>query len=102
MTAVGTWLRDCRKERALSQDALGRMVGLDPSAISRIESHQRELTFAEAVAFAQIFDSAPPPFVFVNHEMYERGYRDGVERMSQRIAAFARHTANDLQAAMSA
>jgi len=98
MTAVGTWLRDCRKERAWSQDALGRMVGLDPSAISRIELHQRELTFSEAVAFAQLFECAPPPFVFVNHEMYERGYRDGVQRLSQRLAAFARHAANDLQA----
>ena len=98
MTAVGTWLRDCRKERAWSQDALGRMVGLDPSAISRIELHQRELTFSEAVAFSQIFDSAPPPFALPDEEMYERGYHDGMQRLSQRLAAFARHAANDLQA----
>lgn len=46
------WVRDLRDQQGLSQAALGSEVGLDPTAITRIERGQRSVRLNEAVAIA--------------------------------------------------
>lgn len=42
MEVIGAKIREARVVRGISQDVLGRAVGLDCSAISRIENGKRE------------------------------------------------------------
>jgi transcriptional regulator with XRE-family HTH domain len=46
------WLRQLRQERGLSQVALAEMVGLDPTALTKIEKGNRSIRLNEAEALA--------------------------------------------------
>lgn len=50
---VGERLAQLRAERSVSQRGLADAVGLDPSALSRIESGERGLAVGELVAAAE-------------------------------------------------
>lgn len=47
---LGNWLRRTRRARGLTQDAIGRAVGLDQPQISRIETGDRAATAEEFLA----------------------------------------------------
>ena len=53
---VGARIRELREERGISQRKLAVSVGLDPAAMSRIESAERGLSTGELVAAAQALD----------------------------------------------
>jgi ribosome-binding protein aMBF1 (putative translation factor) len=52
-TRIGTTIAGLREQRRWSQRALAKVVGLDQSAVSRIEAGKRRLAAGELEAFAQ-------------------------------------------------
>ena len=50
---IGSHIRDCRKEKEISQFGLGKAVGIDQTLISRIERNKRKVTADELPKFAQ-------------------------------------------------
>src|SRR5262249_2605241 len=52
---VGRRIDELRGERGVSQRRTAGAIGVDPSALSRIESGQRGLAVAELVAISQFF-----------------------------------------------
>lgn len=80
---VGSRIRALRKERGLSRDELGELVGLDREAIGRIERGERmnfdnlePIAVAVAVEVADLFsfDTAPPPPYPLSKEALQIGY----------------------------
>jgi len=53
--AFGRWLRTFREKRGQSLRAVGAAVGMDPSALSRIEHAARLPTAEQALVLAQHF-----------------------------------------------
>jgi transcriptional regulator with XRE-family HTH domain len=53
---VGARVRQLRQSRQWSQSHVERMAGLTLTALSRIESNKRPLTFAQAMRLAEIFE----------------------------------------------
>lgn len=51
---IGERVREARRLLRLSQDELGRLLGLDQSAVSRIETGKQELTLHHAVKAAPL------------------------------------------------
>jgi transcriptional regulator with XRE-family HTH domain len=51
--AFAEWVRDLRAERGLSQSALAAKVGLDPTAITRLERGTRSIRLNEAALIAR-------------------------------------------------
>lgn len=49
-------LQQLRRERKLSQEALGRLVSMSPSMICRFERGRRDIPTTKAKAIADIFD----------------------------------------------
>lgn len=49
-------VRHERRRRKLSQRALGEHLGIDGSAVARMEKGQRGVSFGEAVALANLLD----------------------------------------------
>lgn len=50
---LGQRIADLRSQRGVSQRRLAEVLGLDPSALSRIESGERGLAVSELVALAE-------------------------------------------------
>lgn len=57
--ALGAVIRFEREGNGWDQEAFARLVGLHPSAISRIESGRRAVTFDELVTFSRVFGVLP-------------------------------------------
>lgn len=53
---VARRVRELREERGMSQRSLAGCVGLDPAAMSRVESNERGLSTGELVAIAQALE----------------------------------------------
>jgi len=58
-TRMGTTIAGLREQRGWSQRALAKVVGLDQSAVSRIEAGKRPVAAGELEAFAQALDVPP-------------------------------------------
>ncbi len=54
--AIGSRIRDARELLEMSQDDLARLVALPRTALSAIENGKRQVTTAELLAFARVFD----------------------------------------------
>jgi transcriptional regulator with XRE-family HTH domain len=52
--AVGEQVRDYRIARGLTQGELAARTGIPPTAVSRIETNDRKMTFEEAVRVAGV------------------------------------------------
>ena len=53
---VAARVRELREERGMSQRSLAGRVGLDPAAMSRVESNDRGLSTGDLVAIAQALE----------------------------------------------
>src|SRR5450759_2874504 len=68
-TRIGTTIAALREQRGWSQRALAKVVGLDQSAVSRIEAGKRRVAVGELEAVAQalgvppaaLLESSPTP-----------------------------------------
>lgn len=50
---IGNHIHDIRLNRKISQQELGRLVGLDQTSISRVEKNKRKVTVDELMKFAR-------------------------------------------------
>lgn len=57
--ALGEVIRAARKQRGLSQEALGLEAGLDRTYISSVERGHRNISFDNLVKIAQTLDVKP-------------------------------------------
>lgn len=55
----GRWVAERRKAADLTQTSLGAAIGLDPSAITRMESGERKTSLDEVAALIRIFGVVP-------------------------------------------
>lgn len=55
----GSWLKQCRQERGLTQDALSEHVGCASQTIRKIEGGQRRPSFQMAERLAQVLELTP-------------------------------------------
>jgi transcriptional regulator with XRE-family HTH domain len=62
---VGWNLRRLRTEKALSQEALGLLVGCEPSYVGRVERGTENPTVSTLEAFADALDAHISAFFFV-------------------------------------
>lgn len=54
--ALGAFIREHRKSAGLSQQTIGDLLGLNQSAIARIEAGQQWLNFLELIRLTAILD----------------------------------------------
>jgi transcriptional regulator with XRE-family HTH domain len=52
---IGAFIRSLRKERGLTQTDIGKVLGLEKTAVSKIESGARALTAKELIWLADYF-----------------------------------------------
>ncbi len=66
---IGEIVRDIRKHRNLNQTEVCKAIGLDQSALSRVESGKQQLTAAQWVLFCRKLRIKADLITMVNQEM---------------------------------
>lgn len=72
MQMNGEVIRVEREKRGLSQDDLGQLVGVQQSAISRLENSERVPSFATLIKLAEVLELSIDSLVLPNAEGSEQ------------------------------
>ena len=87
---LGAWIASERDARSISQRELAAAVGVDPSAMSRIESGRRGLAISELMALSQ-FLGVDVDAILRDDEPALAFRADEDAEVDQALAVFSRH-----------
>jgi transcriptional regulator with XRE-family HTH domain len=73
---VGKNIKNMRRKRGLTQEELGKLIGVEKSAISRWENGERKPSIDHLKKMSHTLD-VPVGFLLSNNISYEREYVDG-------------------------